>query len=124
MTFFSKSPEKPDFLFEKWDIAEPDLMLGRISRHHLRAETLSNEKHCPEFYPSYFALGDMHTILNRISDHMVQSGNSNPHISKNTNILTLKMCVEYVLSHIQTFSTLFIHKFEGEKMGRFWGRSF
>ena len=60
MPFFSKKREKPDFLFEKWDIAEPDLMLGRISRHHLKAETLSNEKNYSEFFPSYFALGGMH----------------------------------------------------------------
>ena len=52
--------EKPDFLFEEWDIVEQDFMLGRISRHHLKAESLRNEKHYLEFFPSYFALENMH----------------------------------------------------------------
>ena len=43
MPFFSKRQKKTDFLFEKSDIVEPDLMLGKILMHHLKSETLSNE---------------------------------------------------------------------------------
>ena len=111
MPFLSKKREKPDFLFENWDIAEPDLMLGRILRHHLKAETLSNGKHYPELFYSYFALRDMH--------FNIQYWDSNPHICKNTNILTLKICVEYVL----VINKHLIHNIYSNSMAKKWADS-
>ena len=58
-------------------------------------------------------------ILNAISDHVVQNGNSNSHISKNTNIRSLENLCRVCFSHIQTVDTQFILKSEGEKMGGF-----